>query len=468
MQGSAEILQEYLVKLGYQVDASSYLKFNENLNSTQKRLFGIGTAAAAAVAATVAATTKFAYTTRKAFFAAELAGATPNSVKAFGRAAEQIGVSSDAAEASIKQFGITMNNTPGMKGFFESITGKPASTDSLENYLTLLGSIKKMFPDTAEGRGIASQFAEQFGISKEEYLLMSERLGELTAKTGKFKAEQDTLFTKQDQEKLKDYANQVDTIGNSFTNLGEALLYKFGPALTAIAKDLESKTKTVVKWGRGEIGFWEMFNNPLEMFSPSGVEKRKAAAKASKEGSNQAGLTGTGDVNTFLKGIKGVESSGGNYKAKNPLSSASGAYQFIDSTWKSLTKKYGMGQEYGSAKLAPKEIQDAIAQKYASELLQQYGGDMGKAANVWYTGNPQGQMTAEGLAANRGFTSQQYQDRFNRSLGGNTNTSTANNVTIKNDFNVTGTDAQSISKSIAMTIQRQIGDVTRNTVGLQP
>lgn len=453
MQGSAEILQEYLVKLGYQVDASSYLKFNENLNSTQKRLFGIGTAAAAAVAATVAATTKFAYTTRKAFFAAELAGATPNSVKAFGRAAEQIGVASDAAEASIKQFGITMNSTPGMKGFFEAITGKVAGTDSLENYLTLLGSVKKMFPDTAEGRGIAAQFAEQFGISKEEYLLMSNRLDELTTKTHGFKSEQDQLFSKGDQEKLKDYANQIDSISNSFTFLGEALLYKFGPALSSIAKDLEGKTKTVVKWGRGEIGFWDMFKNPLDPYVNliTGGSKGKT--------------TQNSDVDKFLQGITGVE-SGGDYGAKNPKSSASGRYQFIDSTWQSLTKKYGVGQQYSSARSAPPDVQDQIAKMYAGELLQQHGS-FAKAANVWYTGNPAGTMTAEQLAANQGFNSQQYMGRFNRSLGGGAMAGGSGAVTLNNNFNVSGDNAESMARTIAMTLQRQIGDVTRNTVGVQ-
>jgi hypothetical protein len=466
MQGSAEILQEYLVKLGYQVDASSYLKFNENLNSTQKRLFGIGTAAAAAVAATVAATTKFAYATRKTFFESGISGTTPNSVKAFSKAAEQIGISADSAESSLQSFGSTLQNTPAMKGFFETITGRKADTDNLENYLRLVEALRKKFGDTAEGRGVAAQFAEQFGISKEQYLLMAQNFDSLAEKTRGYKNQQDALFTEQDQEKLAHYANTVDNLKNSFIFAGEAILYKFGPALDSVAAKADAQVSGLSKWAHGEIGFWDWLTTSGEE-----AEKRWGSKSRPLNGPNPGGSAKPGeggDVDKFLQGVKGVESSGGNYNAKNPLSSASGAYQFIDSTWSKLTKKYGVGQEFSSAKAAPKEIQDTIAKKYASELLQQYGGDMSKAANVWYTGNPQGQMTAQGLATNRGFTSEQYQDRFNRSLGGGAGMSTSNNVTIKNDFNVTGTDAQSISKSIAMTLQRQIGDVTRNTQGLQP
>ena len=466
MQGSTEILQEYLVKLGYQVDTSSFLKFYENLNSTQKRLFGIGTAAAAAVAATVVATTKFAYATRKTFFESGISGTTPNSVKAFSKAAEQIGISADSAESSLQAFGSTLQNTPAMKGFFETITGKKADTNNLENYLRLVEALKKKFGDTAEGRGVAAQFAAQFGISKEQYLLMAQNFDSLAEKTRGYKNQQDSLFNEEDQQKLAHYANTVDSLKNSFVFAGEAILYKFGPALDSVASKADAQVAGMSKWAHGEIGFWDWLTTSGEEAEKRWGNKSKPLNGAKPNEPGKPGEEG-GDVDKFLKGVKGVESSGGNYSARNPLSSASGAYQFIDSTWKSLTKKYGIGQEFGNAKSAPKEIQDSVAQKYASELLQQYGGDMGKAANVWYTGNPQGKMTAEGLAANKGFTSEQYQDRFNRSLGGGAGSSSANNVTIKNDFNVTGTDAQSISKSIAMTLQRQIGDVTRNTQGLQ-
>jgi hypothetical protein len=120
------------------------------------------------------------------------------------------------------------------------------------------------------------------------------------------------------------------------------------------------------------------------------------------------GGTGVGGVNGILATIRQRE-SGGNYGAQAPGSSASGAYQFIDSTWQSLTKKYGIGGDFTSAKLAPKEIQDAIAGKYVQDILKQSGGDVSKVPLAWYTGNVQGKISNSALAANNGLTPETYQ-----------------------------------------------------------
>jgi hypothetical protein len=50
----------------------------------------------------------------------------------------------------------------------------------------------------------------------------------------------------------------------------------------------------------------------------------------------------------------------GGYQAQNPTSSASGAYQFIDSTWRGASARAGYGG-YARAKYAPWYVQDAVA-----------------------------------------------------------------------------------------------------------
>lgn len=119
----------------------------------------------------------------------------------------------------------------------------------------------------------------------------------------------------------------------------------------------------------------------------------------------------SGSNKPILDTIKKRE-SGGNYQAQARGSSASGAYQFIDSTWQSLTKKYGIGTEFSRAVMAPAQIQDQIADKYVSEILSKNNNDVSKVPLVWYTGNSQGKISAAAMAANGGLTPEKYQQMW--------------------------------------------------------
>ena len=61
----------------------------------------------------------------------------------------------------------------------------------------------------------------------------------------------------------------------------------------------------------------------------------------------------------FLACVRRHE-SGGNYRAENPTSTASGAYQFLDSSWRTLSARAGHGS-YSHAASAPPAVQDAVA-----------------------------------------------------------------------------------------------------------
>lgn len=123
-----------------------------------------------------------------------------------------------------------------------------------------------------------------------------------------------------------------------------------------------------------------------------GVDENGNSAAMAPGGAGP-GMQFGGDTDKILATIKQME-SGNNYTAQNPTSSASGAYQFIDSTWQSLTKKAGIGTEFKSAKDAPAAIQDQIAQMYLQEILGKAGGDISKVPTAWFTGNVQGKSSA--------------------------------------------------------------------------
>jgi len=119
---------------------------------------------------------------------------------------------------------------------------------------------------------------------------------------------------------------------------------------------------------------------------------------------------GSKDVERALATIRGKESSGRyNVDNKAGASSASGAYQFTKGTWKTLSKRFGIGTEYSKAGLAPPEIQDAVARKYLQDILKRAGGDVSKVPLEWYTGNIYGKISQKALAANNGMLPSSYQ-----------------------------------------------------------
>jgi murein DD-endopeptidase MepM/ murein hydrolase activator NlpD len=99
-------------------------------------------------------------------------------------------------------------------------------------------------------------------------------------------------------------------------------------------------------------------------------------------GGDSAPFTGCGlyggEVDTILATIRQLE-SGDDYTAQAAGSTASGAYQFINSTW----DHYG---GYARAADAPPEIQDAKAIEMVQQTLEAHESNVAAVPVVWYIG----------------------------------------------------------------------------------
>jgi hypothetical protein len=82
-----------------------------------------------------------------------------------------------------------------------------------------------------------------------------------------------------------------------------------------------------------------------------------------------------GELSVILDTIRTIE-SGGDYTAPKNRGGASGAYQYIDSTWDGY-------EGFPSAYLAPSEIQDARAAGDVQAILARYG-DVAFVPIIWY------------------------------------------------------------------------------------
>jgi hypothetical protein len=144
---------------------------------------------------------------------------------------------------------------------------------------------------------------------------------------------------------------------------------------------------------------------------PAGSENQPAGGDKPQQPPPVTQSSYTGTNSQILATIRSKESRG-NYTVLNyawPKSTASGAYQFTGPTWRSLAKKYGIGTEFEFAYQAPPEVQDAVADKYVSDILVEAGGDVSKVPLKWYTGNIQGKISASAQALNKGLDPAKYQ-----------------------------------------------------------
>jgi hypothetical protein len=121
----------------------------------------------------------------------------------------------------------------------------------------------------------------------------------------------------------------------------------------------------------------------------------------------------------ILQALRGTEGARGDATAKNPNSTAGGLYQYIDDTWRKEAALAGVDtKQYPTARSAPADIQHQVADSNVDRILKQNNGDVRAVPHVWYAGNPEGNLSDKGLAANKGFTQGQYDQRFFSKLGG--------------------------------------------------
>lgn len=127
-------------------------------------------------------------------------------------------------------------------------------------------------------------------------------------------------------------------------------------------------------------------------------------------------------LDEFMAAIRQVE-SGGRYTIGKNASGASGAYQFIDSTWGG----YG---GYSSAYLAPPEVQDARARQLMQAYYDQFG-DWDHVAAAWIGGPGTAAKGPSywGSISDSNMTVAAYVQRVNQAMGnptGNAQTDVAN------------------------------------------
>ena len=172
-----------------------------------------------------------------------------------------------------------------------------------------------------------------------------------------------------------------------FGNIGMASGAQLVPLAQQLAMQIAQGNMAMPTSADGWQNLVSQFSSNLQNLNlpatTPNIAKSTTAATPTTPNTQAPAATDPNGVDSFLSAIRQHE-SGGNYQAYNAGGGASGAYQFIQSTWSSEAQAAGFTQyANGPASAAPPDVQDAVAKHMAEAYYKQYGSWQ-DAAEAWY------------------------------------------------------------------------------------
>jgi len=475
---SAQVLQEYLVKCGFQTDEVSLRKFEDGLGKTGKKVFAFGAGVAGMVAAVEVATAAFAYSMRKMYFQAELSGTSVKNMKAMEFAGKQIGVSGESIDAATHSLAQLLRLNPGMQSYVNGLTGvNQAGRDTADTLLDLVDAVHKQFPQEFVG----ARVMEQFGIDPDTYHLMITHFAELK------KARQEALRIQKesgvDLDKQKatmlEYTHALDALSLRFDSFASRFLASMSPAFSftttwlgniiegwtyIFSSDAEKKAMLQAKKPKRELSEPEKLDQRImageQVGDPSKLPPRRA--------------TPTDPIGLFQSFGWTKEQAAGivaNLQAESQLNpNAMGDFD-----------KEGVAQAYGLAQWHPdrqqrfkeyagKDIRDSTYDEQAGFVDYELRNQEKKAGNLL-----SGAKTADEAARimdifyerskNKDSVDANMRGALATRLLDNRNAATIN-VAPVTTINVVGSEARAIAKEVAKAQTRVTADTFRNLKGM--
>lgn len=480
----AEVIREFLVKLGFSTDEKSLKKFTDGVEGATKNVAKLVATIAGAALTVGAGVAAFAANMEALYFSAQKMGASAVNAKAFEKAMANFGVASGDALSSMQSLARWMRSTPASEGFLRSLgveardaNGKLKDTTEIMSNLGVALKSKPYY--------LAQQYAQIFGISED--VLRAMLNGDFEAEMAKQRqALKDSGYdeaTKKAHEfgiRLRELQTRIEAVGVSVGLGALKWIEKYNPAIQAT---IDLVAKLVGALGDGakflmDFGFRATAGAMmLGRLATGDVKGARDAAQAMVDGMDKAtggqppavssnnGRTSSGKIgglgastpqerlanlekkyglpSGLLDKIWSVESGRG--KNMRSPAGAMGHFQFMPGT----AKQYGLNN--------PDDFDQSsdAAARYFRDLMAKYGGNMEKAvaAYNWGPGNVDRNGLGRAPAETRG-----YLDKVLGNDRGSSPVQIAQNTTI----NVNGGDAAATGRAVASEQTRVAQDTARN------
>lgn len=464
----ADVIREFLVKLGFKVDQKSLNDFSSGVEGATKAVEALVSTVVGASLAIGAGVTAFAAGLDQMYFSSKRVNENISDLKAFGNAAKNFGVDAGEAASNIESFAGKMRNQPGFESWLQSLGINTRSNGVLRDTADLMvdmGRALEKYPQY-----MRSQYAAQAGMSERMILALTDPrfggefgrqqglVGNIDAAsevTRKFNVQLQDLentikkallpvmvsLTKITGELFADasrwaaknadgLANAANGVATAVTNMGRIMMQILGKSadgwklIYELVKDTGVEINKILpsgwgdKIGEGTNWLFEKLgiaDTVYDMVTGSKTAKTTAPARTTTQADKAAYLEGLDKKYGLPPGTLYkywmAESGGGKHMLSNK--GAEGHFQFMPGT----AKEYGVNNPYNF-----EESADG-AGRYISSLKKKYGGDMRTAAAAWNWGP--GNVDRYGL----GHAPRETQGFMDKVAGGvNVNQTTTINV----------------------------------------
>lgn len=242
MTNDSSVLQEYLVRLGFQTNIASFKKFNDIITSSGGAVAQVGIKVAQTVAAVDAAVVAFAYSMRKMGFAAELANSSVKGMKEMAFAGEQVGISSEAMDSALHKLAENLRLNAGARAFVEGLTGIATEGRKTEDVLTDLVKSQENVPEYIG----AQRLAQLTGMDADTFHMYRTHIKEIEANKKRLDAIYESMGVDPNAGAAmwKNIATSVDLAKLAL----EALAIKGFQVLGPFVAELNDNLESLVEW----------------------------------------------------------------------------------------------------------------------------------------------------------------------------------------------------------------------------
>jgi len=177
---NADVIKDFLISLGFQVDDSGAKKFDATLASVTLNAVKAGAAIEATALSVVAFTAKIASGLDNLYWMSQRTGATVAGIQQIGYAVSQLGGTVEGARGALEGLSRFMRNNPGAEGFLNRLGVQTRDAKgNMRDMASVFTSVGDKLRDMPYYR--ANMYAQMLGIDENTLMAMRRGVGQFSA-----------------------------------------------------------------------------------------------------------------------------------------------------------------------------------------------------------------------------------------------------------------------------------------------